>query len=255
MTLRTLQDCVAARSAWERREGGAAAFDWQLPFLDSNLGAAVPGSMYVVGARTGTGKSYFTLMLLSSLPVPGLMVSVEDSAVELGRRARSLPGDALSRVLVATPHARLSAVLEAIDVGAEAGARVAVVDYLQELSADTGEPMFGRADEVRVMCTAMKAKARDLGLVLVLVSQCKRPEAGRAEEMPTRYELSDCSAIEKKAEAIIMLLETGPSSMRARIDKYKSGRSGGEAEFARGRDGLLAQVDQTVAVAAEDLFG
>lgn len=252
--MKTLGDCVEARRSWERCEGERAAFDWGLPFLDAHLGRAVPGSLYVVGARTGTGKSYFGLMVLAHLPVPGLMVSVEDSIVELGRRATSLPQAALESVMVATPHARLSAVLEAVARGAEAGARVVVVDYLQELSADTGEPMFGRPDEVRVICTALKAQARELGLVLLLVSQCKRPDPANVDTMPTRYELSDCSSIEKKAEAIIMLLETGPSSMRARVEKYKSGRSGGTADFARGQDGLLVQVVGAPAAAAEELF-
>jgi replicative DNA helicase len=234
----------AVRDHFESEKDVAASFPWGSPFLQRALGNARVGHLYTVGAYTNVGKSAFVLTLLADLPFPSAMITVEDSLVEVGRRARSLTAAQLARVCVAAPEPRLSAVLELIGQAAKRGCKVVVVDYVQELSSDAGGPqLWARSDEIRVMLSAIKRKARDVGVVPIVVSQMRRPTD--PTKRPTVYDLAEGSTIEKKSEAIIILWQPPEGGLSAYLAKSKSTPVWPEviAAFTRGPTGLLREVD------------
>jgi len=246
MLTQTLDTAVAefgAQTDAARRDPRSAPFGWGVEFLDRELGPVIPGHVYVVGARTSVGKTFFALHVVSASSVPALFVSLEDSLSELGRRAAQIPPSRRAEVLVSTPvRPRLSAVLEAIR--ASSGVRLVVVDYIQLIQYDGNVDAWSKMDQVRQILIELKALSRERGFATVITSQLRRPGVsvdGSSSE-PTLYELRDASDIENSAEVVILLHALNSNQIRVKVAKSKSTPSGGKALFRRAQDGFLEEV-------------
>lgn len=248
--LRKLVDVVA--DVYEDAEA-TPVLAYGLPFLDG--APATAGSLVVVGGRPGAGKSYFGLQLLSECVQPGVYVSLEDPAAEVARRVRdSFSPARLDEVLLCTPkRPRLSLICKEIADAYAAGARprMVVVDYIQLIQYDGEVNAWSQTDQIGLIIADLKALARELGFVLVLLCQLKRPMREDRHAFPALFDLRDSSNIENSAELVVLLHDQG-DQVEARVAKNKSGKRGGVAWFDRGPSGYLVPVPARVDL---DLFG
>ncbi len=202
--------------------------------LDRLLMGLDPGSLGVVGARPSMGKTSFAAGVASwnvLRDVPSLFVSCEMGAVEIGVRLVGQVSDLGSEALKTgrlspsqwerlrrMKDAFASAPLEIMDAGAptpaairlraramqaKRGLGLVVVDYLGLL---TPPAKRDRNDlEVGDTAKALKALARDLGCVVVLLSQLNRSCESRADKRPVLSDLRDSGNIEEHADVVMFL--------------------------------------------------
>lgn len=225
-----------------------------LPFLDDC--PAAPGTLVVVGGRTGEGKSFFGLKLLEAASTPALYISCEDGESEVGRRATAFPSDRLANVWLAVPRRpRLSAILRLIASAFGEGKpnpRLILLDYIQLIQYDGEVAAWSQTDAIGITIAELKALGRELGFVLVLNGQLRRPSLGVSDsDFPNLWDLRDSANIENSAEVVILLHGPG-AEVEVRVAKNKSGRRGAAARFRRGGNGAFVPVPVEVDV---DLFG
>lgn len=215
--------------------------------MDSVL--AAPGTLVVVGGRTGSGKSMFGLKLLETVDMPGLFVSLEDPLEVVGMRVRRMDPARRDAVYASRPRARLADVLDSVKESYDAliCPKLVVVDYIQILT-DGGNGQT-RTDEIGEIISELKYLGTQLGFVTVLNSQLKRPQGeDREAQRPTRWDLRDSSNLENAAEAVVLLHPTpgNPRLVEAWVDKNKVGPSRRDrpVSFERGAGGYLCEVEQ-----------
>jgi DNA repair protein RadA/Sms len=137
-----------------------------LPELDRVLGGGlVPGSLVLLGGEPGIGKSTLVLQALGGLAHRHrvMLVTGEESAAQVSRRAARLGGCGEVEVLAET---RLEAVLVALEAHRPA---ICAVDSVQTLGADDVDGALGSVAQVRQVATELMrvAKTRDICLLLV----------------------------------------------------------------------------------------
>lgn len=237
MELLTLAD------AYDQAELEASGLDTANTFpghtwLDKAAGHWRRGSMTIVGARTNVGKSYYCLYLLGAAEgARGLYVSLEDPAVEIGRRVRPMPAWRRSEVLLSCPERpTLGAIKQAI---IDSRADLVVVDYLQAI-ANGETAAWSQADEVGQKLVELKSLARERRFALVLAVQVRRPAPGGKASEPQLWELRDSSNIENMAERVLMLHPLG-DGLRVRLAKSKSTAVGKTAFYSRAAGGWLQE--------------
>lgn len=254
--LATLADAVDVHRDVELGLDVQSRLSLGLPWLDACVGGTPPGSLVVVAGRTGTGKSFFSLLMLASARVPALYVSLEDSVPEVGRRVAGLRGERLGEVALFHPHnPRLSAVITAIRTAVdERGAKLVVIDYLQLLRYDGEVAAWSQPDQIHNTLLELKALSRELGFVLVLNVQIRRPQPGYEMQPPTLFELKDSSSIENSAEVVVLLFEDEHGLVEARVAKSKfSSRRAGRQLYARDpNSGWLVESDEPPLYAGEE---
>jgi replicative DNA helicase len=202
--------------------------------LDHRLRGLAPGALVVVGARPSMGKTAWGLgaALHNGLhDVPTLFVSAEMSALEifgrvasmvtdipgedirLGRlserqwarleRARQALGSAPFQIMdkaAATPgEVRLKA--RAMKV--QRGLGLVVVDHLGLLTPRATRER--RELEVAETAWLLKTMARDLGCVVIALSQLNRNLEARADKRPVLSDLRESGAIEQHADVVLFL--------------------------------------------------
>lgn len=232
-----------------------------------------PGSLTVVGAATGTGKSTLLTQWSLSMAKRGIangIVSAEDPAEDFGSKMMGelshvdpgqvwrgkASGQELRRFFDrSAEHAnlplafsyvgsrRIDDVLAAMRIQARKhGARVIAVDYLQTIT-----PRSGAGRDVREKTDAVLAEliveATALGVALVLASQLRRPD--RESPEPTVTALKESGTIENRAQAIVLLWrdDKKPNDVFGKLAKVKRGPSGVRFRMTRDPDtGALVQV-------------
>lgn len=222
-----------------------------------------PGSLTVVGAATGTGKSTLLTSWALSMAQRGIanaIVSAEDPSEDfgskmLGELARVDPsriwrGDArpdeMNRIITAADEhgklpisfshvvsRRLDDVLAAMRLQARRhGARVIAVDYLQTIQPRTfaKDPRAG----IDAVLAELIIEAGSLGVALVLASQLRRPERDTVAE-PNVTALKESGTIENRAQAIVLLWrgESDKHLVHAKLAKVKRVASGQKFDLVR----------------------
>lgn len=233
------------------------ATDWagwgDHPYLGPAVGPVEPGSMVVVGGRTGAGKSMFLLQMMQATPAPSLYVSLEDSEHEVARRVGhpSWRQEDLERVALVTPTRRgLSGILESLRTHHEDargfGGRpwVAYLDYLQLVQYDGAAGAFSRTDQIGNIISDFVSLGKELNFVPVMSVQIGRPPKGKAGEdnepaPPQLYDIRDSSNIENGAHVVILLHSVGKDTLEVRVAKHKTAQSGVMGTFKRGPGGWL----------------
>lgn len=247
-----------------------------------------PGSLTVVGAATGTGKSTLLTSWALSLARRGIangIVSAEDPVEDFGSKmlgelsqvdpASIWKGNAdkheMARVIAAAekhealPFAfsyvgsrRLDDVLAAMRIQARKhGARVIAVDYLQTIT-----PRMNSGRDVREKTDAVLAEliveASALGVALVLASQLRRPDREAPE--PSVTALKESGTIENRAQAIVLLWRDDAKAngvVFAKLAKVKRGPSGKRFRLERDPDtgGLMQASNDGDPGPSDDDFG
>jgi len=215
-------------------------FNWNQEFLKGTL--AAPGTLVVLGGRTGAGKSMLAAKLMASVDVPALYVSMEDGYEVLGRRLVRFPEERLDVTHVVVPRRpRMEFVGRDIKDSYDRllCPKLVVVDYIQLMGKDL--------EVIANNIAELKGLGRDLGFVTVLLSQLKRPSmADGVPARPTRWDMRDSSDIENSAETIILLDAKDDGLLEVWVDKNKVGPKGASQMFKRGVGGWLEET-QTVA--------
>lgn len=206
--------------------------------LDKVLGGGLhPGTVTIIGARPGVGKSILCLQIAAQIAASGhgaLVHSLEMSRSELMNRffaaeagvelsslhERKLTDDDWRR-LYEVQERSLSwplAVSDAPRIGltgiasrardrahTKRGLAVLVIDYLQLVTPpDARAP---REQQVAGISRGLKLLARELDVPVLAAAQVNRGSEGRADKRPTLSDLRESGAIEADADTVILLYE------------------------------------------------
>ena len=221
-------DTVSAR--WEKKGGG---MDTGFPDFDRRLnGGFVEGSLVVLAARPGMGKTAFALQIAHHFAINGrtaLVCSQEMQSTQLIDRAIALAGrvnlgkvldgtmddDEMSRynraigelhdaplILDEQGSLRLDDVRrKARKVKAKHGLSLVVIDYLQLMAGD-GE---NRTREVTQITGGLKSLAKELRIPIIALSQLNRKVEERPNKRPVAADLRESGSIEQDADVIAYL--------------------------------------------------
>jgi DNA repair protein RadA/Sms len=156
--------------------GGPAAEEARLGTgfaeLDRVLGGGlVPGSVTLIGGDPGIGKSTLLLQAAAALAAgqPVLYATGEESVRQVGERARrlALAGGSLSVVAE-------TAVERILELAAQAGARVLVVDSIQTMSVAGVEAAPGAVTQLRESTASLVRHAKATGTAVFLIGHVTR---------------------------------------------------------------------------------
>ena len=221
-------DTVSAR--WEKKGGG---MDTGFPDFDRRLnGGFVEGSLVILAARPGMGKTAFALQIAHHFAINGrtsLVCSQEMQSTQLIDRAIALAGrvnlgkvldgtmddDEMSRynraigelhdaplILDEQGSLRLDDVRrKARKVKAKHGLSLVVIDYLQLMTGD-GE---NRTREVTQITGGLKSLAKELRIPIIALSQLNRKVEERPNKRPVAADLRESGSIEQDADVIAYL--------------------------------------------------
>lgn len=221
-----------------------------------------PGSLTVVGAATGTGKSTLLTswaLSLAQRDIPCGVVSAEDPAEDfgskwLGELAHVDPGwlwrgridaERMGRIVSAAEKhrslpisfahvisRRLDDVLAAMRLCVRRHrARVVMIDYLQTI-IPRGAWRDARAAIDSVLADLI-VEAGALGVALVLASQLRRSDRDDGAE-PSATWLKESGTIENRAQAIVLMWKSDTADVvHAKIAKVKRAPSGRKFDLWR----------------------
>ncbi len=229
------------------------------PDLDRLTGGMLPGTVTVVGARPGVGKSMLALNLASHIADHHhrqvMLCSLEMSAREIGvRRLSTASRINLSRLqrgpisdgerdhlasvatqLAASPLAVLDD--PGITVGAIRDAArqmhrthplgCLIVDYVQLLTPERREQ--NREREVAEQSRRFKLLAMELDIPVVVLSQLNRALVGRADKRPELTDLRESGALEQDADVVWLLHHPDPmnaTNLVLHVAKNRNGEPG-----------------------------
>ena len=239
--------------------------------VDSIITGVPAGSLTVIGAATGVGKTAAALSLCLSAAKSGWhagYISCEDPRDVIGGRVLSfesgVPG-ALIRsgrigyarkeledacVRIASMGVHVAYELGATDISViqsmtalvrNNGARVIVVDYAQCITAADSQGDTTR--DISRIASRLKAAGQRLGVPVVLNSQLSRPKDGEQFKRPHIHKLKESGDMENSADLVLLLWRQSPDD-HAPVNGYiaKSKWGGGGADWVmRRRDGLLIE--------------
>ena len=217
----------------ERADGKTDAIPLGYTDLDRKMaGGARRGELVVIGARPSMGKSAFALRVARTVAKlgPVLKLTMEDSASMLVSRHVAAAG----RVNLAdirspqhAPESMWTGAMDAVDQlsplklyvddrpalelkdvrrkalqvkGKEGDLLLILVDYLQLMEGD-GE---SRAQELTKIARGLKRLAKELGCVVMVLSQLSR-EADKTDSPPRLDHLAESGGIEQAADVIGLL--------------------------------------------------
>ena len=199
-----------------------------------------PGSLYIVGARPGVGKSVMAVGAMLDIGRRGqcgVMFSLEMPKTELYLRMLSAVGtvdgeriqhratrrddderlaraaahvaklpmvvDDRSGVSLAQVRAKVRGVQRRQPVG------LVVVDYLGLIKPPPDAPKHDRRVQVDLIAQGLKNLARDLKVPVVAMAQLNRAIEGRAEKAPTLSDLRESGGIEAAADVVMLMHRAG----------------------------------------------
>lgn len=205
--------------------------------IDKRIIGFVPGDLVILAARSAMGKTAFALNLAINFARGGHPVGVHSSEMvndanatrmlcAVGRvsatlvKARKLDDENLRRLIVGAEvltdlpivlddrsnaslsdlRARLSRVRWANGQRTE----VLIIDYLQLLRAVAGKGGT-RENEVSNIARGLKDMAKELGIVIIALSQISRGVEQRGDKRPGMSDLRESGEIEQAADTIILL--------------------------------------------------
>ena len=198
------------------------------------IGGLRPGTLNVVGARPGVGKSVIALQLAKELTRHGAVAfsSLEMSETDVQIRAVSADlridlGRLLRRDLLVSDWEKIRARRAAwqnvpLYVDDNSGATLTdikrfarsvhrrqplaglVVDYLQLMSQPAGDKR-PRHEYVSDMSRSLKILAMEMNIPVIALSQLNRGSTQREDKMPTIADLRESGSIEQDADVVMLL--------------------------------------------------
>jgi replicative DNA helicase len=240
-----------------------------LDLMHEAIGMLPIGSLTVVGGGTNVGKSSLALAMLmgaSARNVTCGYVSCEDGRpVVRSRIAAALDGVRISSkklvnldltdqekaeffTAVGRVEGKLSRkfwinfavggnevdVCAAISRQAALGCRLVVVDYVQAI--ESSKRQQDRRNEIRWLCSRIKAHAQRCNVALVLLSQLTRPPKDDEFREPTIHDLKEAGDLENAADYVVMMWREAVDDfapVNVKIGKSKSGGNGNRWQMQR----------------------
>lgn len=232
----TAADALMALSErWESGAGVGAATGFEK--LDKLLGGLRPGTVNVIAARPGMGKSALAGCIARNFlgdGQPVMFASLEMSRAEIMQRWLALQsgvafevleqGNELDEVesqMVTSAMSALSDLPILIDDTPEQSVRhiaatmrlakkrrglaLGIIDYLQLIKP--ADPKVIREQQVAQMSRSLKVLARDLGIPLLLLAQLNRAVENRDNRKPRLSDLRESGSIEQDADSVLFIYE------------------------------------------------
>lgn len=237
------------------------------------------GDCVIIAARPGVGKSTVidrSVLALARRGVPVGKVSVEDGAMDFGAKAlgalgnvnpshfwRGAPSsddwirlqraggehDTLPIYFARIKSNALEGVVSRMSVMARThGCKVIAVDYVQRIRGGQGRDT---REQINDVISTLVATARQLGVVLLLVSQLKRPDGGSPFKEPSEIDLKESGSLEEVAQGLVLLwrktdnrADSAYGLLFGKVAKVKRGEAGQRFLLARDRrSGQLLERD------------
>ncbi|MCX7933874.1 MAG: replicative DNA helicase [Planctomycetota bacterium] len=236
--------------------------------LDELTAGLHDGDLVVIAGRPAMGKTTFALNLIRHIAIeqhiPTVLFTLEMSAENIVRnllcaharidsqnlRRYMLREEEHSRLLMSsdalyqaplwiddTPAISLAEMRSKTRLlKARHGLRLAIVDYLQLMTASMVARNRSREQEVSEISRGLKALAKELSLPVVALSQLSRKPEGRQDNRPILSDLRESGAIEQDADVVLLL---------HRPEYYKEDDHPGEAEviIAKQRNGPTDKIN------------
>ena len=206
--------------------------------LDNMLGGLRPGSLNILAARPGMGKTALAINIASNVAANGIPVaifSLEMSKEEIGNRLLSScmdkpinqilfshrMSDNESRQLEAAlqklsdfpiivddnsdsnPYTMKSKLTE-LFADSEKKPGLIIIDYLQLMTLP-GYGKRSRNDEVSQISRSLKLLAKDFGVPIIALSQLSRGAAQRDDHTPQLSDLRESGSIEQDADTVMFI--------------------------------------------------
>lgn len=230
------------------------------PMAD-HVGQLPVGSLTTVGGDTNVSKSGFALEMMycaAGRNVCTGLVSVEDPEDVTGSRLLAYTSGVSSRDIqrgnLQREHFdRMSAgigklkalggkmlfedctggneldVCAAMTRMASRGARIVIVDYIQEIECSKRQQ--DRRNEMRWLVKRLKSHAKRLKIALVCISQLARPKDGETGKKPSKHHLKESGDITNQSEVVLLLWrEQEDDGAPVRVDLAKC-KWGGVGQF------------------------
>ena len=221
--------------------------------LDRIMGGMAPGSLNIIAARPGMGKTALAINIATNVArFEGVNVnffSLEMGKAEIGNRVMAsrtdinsrelqranLSKDKQDKLLVAikelqdlniyvddksllTPVIMMSKLKELKSAG-KLG--LVIVDHIQLMSSGISKMSGNRQAETTEISRALKLMAKEMEVPIIALSQLSRGAAQREDHTPMLSDLRDSGAIEQDADSVIFI---------DRPDYYKHGETAEEKE-------------------------
>ncbi|NLJ70801.1 MAG: replicative DNA helicase [Clostridiaceae bacterium] len=206
------------------------------PSIDDTLGGLKKGSLIIIAARPGMGKTALALNIAHKAAmiyqIPTAIFSLEMSKEELSNRflsshlsidSRRIGSAKLTKedwdkiaenftALYEAPiyiddRSGISAIemlAKARQLKLEKNLGLIVVDYLQLMSSDRIRN-DNRQQEISDISRQLKIMARELDVPVIAISQLSRACEGRGDKRPILSDLRDSGAIEQDADVVMFL--------------------------------------------------
>jgi hypothetical protein len=243
--------------------------NWRVgSFADRALGRVRPGNVVVVGGRTNSGKSLFSLALQVDNLGRSAYISLEDDEVEIARRVECVADEDAERITLAIPSQYTSG--EVMKVVAEVAkldswdlyeeCKLVVLDYVQLLAYSGTLPALSRTESMAHIIADLRRHGKDHGYALALNAQITRPPkpsapgkrridaedeedtvVEHAPPRPTLFDLKDSSSIENAA-TYVLLVHGRAHWCDVTVAKNKSGPIGFRQRYARTENGWLEPI-------------
>jgi replicative DNA helicase len=232
VTLTQALDRAVAAIEEARDRKGPAGISTGFPTLDERIGGLEPGTLTVIAGRPGMGKSALGWQIALNAAVNKigvLAISLEMSAVELGRRALAsfagVPVTAMkygrvnieqgSNIKLAQRRLRdLPLMIEdsagqsAAVIAARArsmrrkGLGLIMIDHLHIVRPEDADARQGATWAIGRISGAMKRLAKDCECPVLLLAQLNRGVEGRDDKRPGLGDLRQAGDIEQDADAV-----------------------------------------------------
>lgn len=250
-----------------------------IPVFDRAIGPLFPGSLTVIGGHQGSGKSSLALTMAIRMAWERKVgfISCEDPRETFGLRIMSAlsapPTDATvafrSKLDLEQSRSLLAATERSESLGLhmayainrppsdvlyamrhmvrEQECEIVFVDYLQAIRIQLSKGV--RIDKAYAdVVKRLKSAASELEVPVVLLSQCRRLEAGRGGQgykEPRPADLKETGDLENEAEVILLCWEPAPGHpARCRLAKLKWGPGGHLWELLRSDAGVIDTIEQ-----------
>ena len=198
--------------------------------LDNMLGGLRPGTLNILAARPGMGKTALAVNIASNVAANGIPVaifSLEMSKEELGNRLLSScmdkPVNQDFPIVVDdnsnTNPVTMKTKLTELCADPETKPGLIVIDYLQLITLP-GYNKKSRNEEVSAISRDLKILAKDFGVPILALSQLSRGAAQRDDHTPQLSDLRESGSIEQDADTVMFI---------DRPDYYKKKEEGSEA--------------------------
>lgn len=227
--------------------------------LDNLIGGLRPGSVTVIAARPGMGKSALAGCIghgFAKRGLPTLLCSLEMSRAEVAQRLLALESgtsfkqlerpdelDEVERDIVFAAMQDVGSLPLNIDDSAgmnlqhiaaalrlqrkKYGLRLGIIDYLQLIRPT--DPKVIREQQVAEISRELKALARDLRIPLLLLAQLNRSVENRENRTPRLSDLRESGSIEQDADAVMFIHQPDDHELGLReltIAKNRHGPTG-----------------------------